>query len=207
MVQLYPVYLLWNRRKTLTGSPDPTRANGTNKPCTQLDSWVAKIIGRSGRSKEGVQILSISYNYIKSCVGTPGELAPLPQGNPGSATWWINKETSYFTTFISVILLLQMHYDNSPKKAIELEKIDTIAPLLFMQFKVHTNRDPWILFISSIAGTYGMHFIQTFDQEESFTRWHYIIGWVNHILVHWDSFGCYKQEIFSPWNVLQVEHR
>ena len=25
MLQLYPAYLLWNRRKTLTGSPDPTR--------------------------------------------------------------------------------------------------------------------------------------------------------------------------------------
>ena len=33
MLQLCPVYLLWNRCKTLTGSPDPTRANGTNKPC------------------------------------------------------------------------------------------------------------------------------------------------------------------------------
>ena len=33
MLQLYPVYLLCNRRKTLIGSPDPTRANGTNKPC------------------------------------------------------------------------------------------------------------------------------------------------------------------------------
>ena len=33
MLQLNPVYLLWNRRKTLTGSPDPTHANGTNKPC------------------------------------------------------------------------------------------------------------------------------------------------------------------------------
>ena len=32
-MQQYPVYLLWNRRKTLTGSPDPTRANGTNRPC------------------------------------------------------------------------------------------------------------------------------------------------------------------------------
>ena len=30
---MYPVYLLCNRRKTLTGSPDPTHANGTNKPC------------------------------------------------------------------------------------------------------------------------------------------------------------------------------
>ena len=33
MLELYPVYLLCNRRKTLTGSPDPMRANGTNKPC------------------------------------------------------------------------------------------------------------------------------------------------------------------------------
>ena len=33
MLQLNPVYLFWNRSKTLTGSPDPTRANGTNKPC------------------------------------------------------------------------------------------------------------------------------------------------------------------------------
>ena len=36
MLQLYPVYLLCNRRKTLTGSPDPTRANGTNKPCIYI---------------------------------------------------------------------------------------------------------------------------------------------------------------------------
>ena len=34
MLQLYPVYLLCNRRKTLTGSPNPTRAKGMNKPCT-----------------------------------------------------------------------------------------------------------------------------------------------------------------------------
>ena len=33
MLQVHPVYSLCNRRKTLTGSPDPTRANGTNKPC------------------------------------------------------------------------------------------------------------------------------------------------------------------------------
>ena len=32
-MQQYPEYLLWNRRKTLTGSPDPTRANGMNRPC------------------------------------------------------------------------------------------------------------------------------------------------------------------------------
>ena len=37
MLQLYPVCLLWNRRKTLTGSLDPTRVNGTNKPCMVLD--------------------------------------------------------------------------------------------------------------------------------------------------------------------------
>ena len=35
-MQQYPEYLLWNRRKTLTGSPDPTRANGTNRPCIAL---------------------------------------------------------------------------------------------------------------------------------------------------------------------------
>ena len=33
-MQQYPVYLLWNRCKTLTGSPDPTRAYGTNRPCS-----------------------------------------------------------------------------------------------------------------------------------------------------------------------------
>ena len=33
MLQLYPVYLLWNRCKTITESPDPTCANSTNKPC------------------------------------------------------------------------------------------------------------------------------------------------------------------------------
>ena len=32
-MQQYPAYLLWNRRKTLTGSLDPTRAYGTNRPC------------------------------------------------------------------------------------------------------------------------------------------------------------------------------
>ena len=38
MIQLYPEYLLWSRRKTLTGSPDPTRANGTNEPCTNQNA-------------------------------------------------------------------------------------------------------------------------------------------------------------------------
>ena len=43
MLKLYPVYLLWIRRKTLTGSPDPTHANGTNKPCTVKRSKVPPI--------------------------------------------------------------------------------------------------------------------------------------------------------------------
>ena len=34
MLQLYLVYSLWNKCKTLTGSLDPTHANRTNKPCT-----------------------------------------------------------------------------------------------------------------------------------------------------------------------------
>ena len=33
MLQLYPVYLLCNRRKTRTGSPDPTYMQPANKPC------------------------------------------------------------------------------------------------------------------------------------------------------------------------------
>ena len=43
MLQLYPVYLLWNRCKTLKGSPDHMHANSTNKPCTlsfpDCDIW------------------------------------------------------------------------------------------------------------------------------------------------------------------------
>ena len=41
MLQLYPVYLLCNRCKTLTGSPDPTCANSTNKPCMVSHSEAA----------------------------------------------------------------------------------------------------------------------------------------------------------------------
>ena len=33
MLQLYPAYLLCNRHKTLTGSPDPTYMQLVNKPC------------------------------------------------------------------------------------------------------------------------------------------------------------------------------
>ena len=44
MLQLYPVYLLCNRRKTLAGSPDPTRANGTNKPCIFLYFTVPNVL-------------------------------------------------------------------------------------------------------------------------------------------------------------------
>ena len=41
-LQLCPVYLLWNRRKTLTGSPDPTRANGTNKPSIVSSAFIVE---------------------------------------------------------------------------------------------------------------------------------------------------------------------
>ena len=36
MLQLHSVYSLYNRHKTLTGSSDPTCANGTNKPHTNI---------------------------------------------------------------------------------------------------------------------------------------------------------------------------
>ena len=45
-MQQYPEYLLWNRRKTLTGSPDPTRANGTNRPCNHNDKF--QLLDRGG---------------------------------------------------------------------------------------------------------------------------------------------------------------
>ena len=57
------------------------------------------------RPPPGVQILSISYsfweNLAKSYVGAPpGELAPPPRGNPGSATGtWMTlaKRIKFFT--------------------------------------------------------------------------------------------------------------
>ena len=51
MLHLYPVYLLWNRRKTLTGSPDPTHTNGTNKPCKNN---IAENLGQATKN-EGVK--------------------------------------------------------------------------------------------------------------------------------------------------------
>ena len=63
------------RRKTLTGSPDPTHANGTNKPCMCLSS---------GHHRINVSAVAISiyiysvYIYIlfisKRVVGHYGEL-------------------------------------------------------------------------------------------------------------------------------------
>ena len=39
------------RRKTLTGSPDPTHANGMNKPCTE-NPPLAQVLGRKHACKE-----------------------------------------------------------------------------------------------------------------------------------------------------------
>ena len=45
-LQLYPVYLLCNRLKILTGSPDPTRANGSNKPCNGNQGLTTSLVGK-----------------------------------------------------------------------------------------------------------------------------------------------------------------
>ena len=37
---MYPAYSLCNRRKTLTGSLDPTYMQSANKPCTHISGWV-----------------------------------------------------------------------------------------------------------------------------------------------------------------------
>ena len=47
MLQLHPVYSLWNRRKTLTGSLDPMHANSTNKPCSIKQSDTYHVVGKS----------------------------------------------------------------------------------------------------------------------------------------------------------------
>ena len=55
-MQQYPEYLLWNRRKTLTGSPDPTRAYGKQ---TLHNLWRIQPVGsisRSFRIHEGTRI-------------------------------------------------------------------------------------------------------------------------------------------------------
>ena len=75
MLQLYPVFSLLNRRKTLTGSPDPTRANGTNKPCTYRPlQWPPRgpegVLGRgsgSGSVPTGVS----SRGYV--CLGVSAQ--------------------------------------------------------------------------------------------------------------------------------------
>ena len=59
MLQLNPVYSLWNRRKTLTGSPDTTHAIGTNKPC--MDN-----VHASGQHEVNMQM-----TYVK-----PSEMSP-----------------------------------------------------------------------------------------------------------------------------------
>ena len=62
MLQLYPMYSLWNRRKTLTGSPHPTRANGTNKPCKTTFRSPTKSVSKLWQKGE----IKISTRKIKT---------------------------------------------------------------------------------------------------------------------------------------------
>ena len=83
MLQLYPVYLLWNRCKTLTGSLDPTRANGTNKPCigfptySEIGSGGSKGVSRrsSFRSQNFLNFMQLFWK-----IGQNHMLAPCPVG-------------------------------------------------------------------------------------------------------------------------------
>ena len=66
MLQLYPVYLFCSRRKTLTGSLDPTHANGMNKPC-RID--MCKKITKDFQNRK--TILQTFYNggkHVRSCL-------------------------------------------------------------------------------------------------------------------------------------------
>ena len=40
------------RRKTLTGSPDPTHANGTDKPCTEMGGVPTYYLGKVYENEE-----------------------------------------------------------------------------------------------------------------------------------------------------------
>ena len=69
MLQLHPVYLLCNRRKTLTGSPDPTRANGTNEPCTVNSDF--NIFIREFNTHEDFVNMNIVLKHCKYIIRYP----------------------------------------------------------------------------------------------------------------------------------------
>ena len=78
MLQLHPVYLLCNRRKTLKGSPDPMRANSMNKPCsypTRGSTWqntCHRVKWRSKLSKAMVSAFSVLLpKYLKLIIKLP----------------------------------------------------------------------------------------------------------------------------------------
>ena len=78
MLQLHPVYSLWNRRKTLTGSPDPTSANGTNKSCNGIGKAKLAILtflscGEFVKT-ELEQVQNWNSNIAKKCLSVPLEL-------------------------------------------------------------------------------------------------------------------------------------
>ena len=112
MLQLYPVYSLWNRRKTLIGSPDHTRANGTNKFCPKIQCH-QKIIPnikhyRFGTFELLVGILVSSHWVLQLC----------PFGS-------LQKQAIHFTRFMnqnSVKIVSE-----SPKHKSYLCKIKTLT--------------------------------------------------------------------------------
>ena len=67
-MQQYPEYLLWNRRKTLTGSPDPTRANGTNRPCKRQGQEEDLLLqGQIDLRKREVYCVELYKGYSPYC--------------------------------------------------------------------------------------------------------------------------------------------
>ena len=74
ILQLYPVYLLWNRRKTLTGSPDPTCANGTNK-LRKTKDFLATYTART--HLQCVSALSLVITARKRSLGQGNNFKPV----------------------------------------------------------------------------------------------------------------------------------
>ena len=86
MLQLYPVYLLWNRRKTLTGSPEPQRMLPVQISLATF-SWYHVLIAEpeDKESKpEGpwCNLRQCEYHVQWRIQDFLGERAPTPRGAP-----------------------------------------------------------------------------------------------------------------------------
>ena len=82
-MQQYPELLLWNRRKTLTGSPDPTRAN---RPCTLMpvnDKEMSSTLQSIPLDKQNkLEEIHLKFKYCNVAIGCVSHPSTLLIGEP-----------------------------------------------------------------------------------------------------------------------------